>query len=307
MALHALRLGGCGLRLLLMAPHPDDEVLAAGGIIARAAGEGASVHVVFLTSGDGFRGGVRVTQRVLKPGAGNFLCYGRGRMEEARRALGVLGLGEKDITFLGYPDGGLERIWIEHWSSPYASPATHCSAVPYEDALSPGAPYTAASIIADLVKIMNVFRPTVLLLPHTGDTHPDHRACGVFTLAAVAARRREGGGPTPQLYGYLIHAGIWQVPPVACKKRILKPPGRFIKRGAIWYTLAVEQHHLKLKKKALSEYRTQLEIVPVFLKNFLRPNEILSGMGSSTLDGFLLGQQVHGTQTVAADYPSDRR
>ena len=41
-------------RLLVLAPHPDDEALGAAGLIARVANGGGAVHVVLLTSGDGF-------------------------------------------------------------------------------------------------------------------------------------------------------------------------------------------------------------------------------------------------------------
>jgi len=300
--LKPLDLGGPRLRLLVVSPHPDDEVLAAGGTIARAAAE-ASVHVVFLTSGDGFGCGVRLSQRVLCPRPENFLSYGRERMEEARRALGVLGLSEEDITFLGYPDGGLEGIWTGSRAYPYTSPFSHCSTVPYEDALSPGAPYVAESIICDLAKVMELFRPTVILLPHPRDTHPDHRFCALFTLTAAAQERR-GEPRIPQLFAYLIHAGIWQVAPVLWKKKALRPPRRFLKRNCTWYTLTVERCYLNLKRQAILQYRTQLEIVAVFMKNFLRPNEILSGIDISLLDRLSPVWRPHGSEVLSVIPPA---
>src|SRR5205823_12408713 len=44
-----------GERILIVAPHPDDEALAAGGLIQRAVARGARVRIVILTDGDGFR------------------------------------------------------------------------------------------------------------------------------------------------------------------------------------------------------------------------------------------------------------
>jgi N-acetylglucosamine malate deacetylase 1 len=38
-------------RILVIAPHPDDEVLGAGGTIARFADEGAEVYVAIMTKG----------------------------------------------------------------------------------------------------------------------------------------------------------------------------------------------------------------------------------------------------------------
>jgi N-acetyl-1-D-myo-inositol-2-amino-2-deoxy-alpha-D-glucopyranoside deacetylase len=39
-------------RLLILAPHPDDESIATGGLIQVARGVGAAVRVIVLTDGD---------------------------------------------------------------------------------------------------------------------------------------------------------------------------------------------------------------------------------------------------------------
>jgi hypothetical protein len=103
-------------RILVVSPHPDDEVLAAGGLIAQARAKGNSVHVVFVTSGDGFRRGVEVWRGDKPPEPKDFLAYGEHRQEEARRALAVLGVEREAISFLGYPDGGLGKMWWDYWS-----------------------------------------------------------------------------------------------------------------------------------------------------------------------------------------------
>ncbi|NNC52551.1 MAG: PIG-L family deacetylase, partial [Erythrobacter sp.] len=38
-------------RVLVVAPHPDDEVLGCGGTMARLAAEGHAVHVLVATRG----------------------------------------------------------------------------------------------------------------------------------------------------------------------------------------------------------------------------------------------------------------
>ena len=40
--------------LLVIAPHPDDETLGAGGLIERVRAKGGTVRVVLITAGDGF-------------------------------------------------------------------------------------------------------------------------------------------------------------------------------------------------------------------------------------------------------------
>src|SRR6266545_643706 len=38
--------------LLVIAPHPDDDVITSAGVIARARARGESVRVVYMTNGD---------------------------------------------------------------------------------------------------------------------------------------------------------------------------------------------------------------------------------------------------------------
>ena len=49
-------------RLLVIAPHPDDEILGAGGLMRRVHDLGGMVRVVYLTDGDGYPEGVRLEE-----------------------------------------------------------------------------------------------------------------------------------------------------------------------------------------------------------------------------------------------------
>ncbi|MEA2464411.1 MAG: hypothetical protein QOJ98_2158, partial [Acidobacteriota bacterium] len=75
-----------GERLLVLAPHPDDEVIGCGGLIAQHLRERRAVRIVVAT--DGAEAGDAAT-----------------REEESRR--GVARLGEADLQFLRFPDRGL--------------------------------------------------------------------------------------------------------------------------------------------------------------------------------------------------------
>jgi LmbE family N-acetylglucosaminyl deacetylase len=80
--------------LVVLAPHPDDEVLACGGLIAAHRDRGLPVTVVVMT--DGALG-------LLGVDAG--AAYRELRRAETRRAVDVLGGCE--VVFLDLPDGGL--------------------------------------------------------------------------------------------------------------------------------------------------------------------------------------------------------
>lgn len=87
-----VRLPGTG-PVLLVAPHPDDEVLGAGGTLRKHAEAGHEVHVLFVT--DGRRGGRSARRR---PGE-----LAAVRRREAEAACAVLGCASAE--FLEAPDG----------------------------------------------------------------------------------------------------------------------------------------------------------------------------------------------------------
>jgi LmbE family N-acetylglucosaminyl deacetylase len=82
---------------LVLAPHPDDEVLGCGGLAAQLAAAGGAVRVLFLTDGGG--GG---DQPVAHRDA-----YRRRRREEAGQVCAILGFAGCD--FLDLADGALEH------------------------------------------------------------------------------------------------------------------------------------------------------------------------------------------------------
>jgi LmbE family N-acetylglucosaminyl deacetylase len=82
-------------RIVVIAAHPDDETLGAGGLIARASAAGVPIEVVVVTDGAASHPGDEEGPRELR----------ELREEESRRALSALA-PEARITFLGYPDSG---------------------------------------------------------------------------------------------------------------------------------------------------------------------------------------------------------
>lgn len=79
--------------VLVVAAHPDDEVLGCGGTIARHAKSGDSVNVLFIADGEGSRGSLE--------GVGS-------RMRSAIEAARVLGANEP--VFLNLPDNRLDSL-----------------------------------------------------------------------------------------------------------------------------------------------------------------------------------------------------
>ncbi|BCV20265.1 PIG-L family deacetylase [Moorella sp. Hama-1] len=272
-------------RLLVISPHPDDETLGAGGLMAAARKRGYPVKVVFMTNGDGFRRGVEEFNGFLPASAGDFLNYGRERQQEAEQALANLGVRSDDIIFMGYPDGGLAAIWSNYWrgDKPYQSACTRQTAVPYKLAFAPGEPYTAPALLNNLEAILRQYRPTDICVTDTNDSHPDHWATGAFTLAAVGELKREDPAFHPRIYTFVIHTGIWQMLPVFDRgEKPLLPPGYFLAQGTPWYKFPLAREVFQQKQRAIAAYRTQEMAMPTFLANFERPNEVFARLPEIT-------------------------
>jgi len=82
---------------LILSPHPDDEALGAGGLLAMLADAGIPAWVAYLTSGEASHRGAAQWP------AGQIA---RTRRAEARQALRTLGQSAHPPLFLGWPDGG---------------------------------------------------------------------------------------------------------------------------------------------------------------------------------------------------------
>ena len=106
-ALKGLRTSG--VRVLVFAPHPDDEVLGTAGLIRRVVEGNGSVRVVFMTGGDGFAAGVTRETHSPHPSADDYRWYAQRREEEAARSLATLGVRRDQIVFLGSPTGACVR------------------------------------------------------------------------------------------------------------------------------------------------------------------------------------------------------
>jgi LmbE family N-acetylglucosaminyl deacetylase len=86
-----------GQHILVLAPHPDDDVIGCGGTLSKHVAAGSHVTSVYLT--DGGRG---------DPECGDPAQVARVRRQEAEAAAEVLELN--DLVFLNGPDGALAPV-----------------------------------------------------------------------------------------------------------------------------------------------------------------------------------------------------
>jgi len=143
------------LKLMAVLAHPDDESLGIGGTLAKYASEGIETYLVTATRGE--RGRFGENGEMPPPGV-----VGRVREAELREAANVLNV--REVSFLDYNDGNLDRANVSE----------------------------AVTKIADHIRRV---KPQVVITfgPEGAYGHPDHIAISQFATAAVVIAASEDG------------------------------------------------------------------------------------------------------------------
>lgn len=281
-------------RVLVLAPHADDEVLACGGLIHEALGRGAYVQVALATNGDGFRWAATRLYDKLKITPEDFLALGKERQSESLNALALMGLPPERVTFLSYPDGGTAQMWLRYWDAEhrYTSPQTKTDQSSYPDSFHPEAPYCGRALVDDLKAIIQRIKPTTVLCPHPNDNHSDHWALNCYTIAALYEL---GMLDQVKLQLYLMHRGDWPVPQGLHKNLPLSPPAAMDGLDTHWESLPLSPLLTERKHRAMLRYHSQTLVLKRFMLSFVRSNELFGsrpigrlttlGRGAIRIDG----------------------
>jgi LmbE family N-acetylglucosaminyl deacetylase len=261
-------------RILILAPHPDDEVIATAGVIQEAVSLKLPVKIVYLTYGDNNEPAFIVYEKHIVFKKKAFVSLGEVRRKESINAVKFLGLKEDDLIFFGYPDFGTLQIFTKYWNTkkPYRSMLTRVTEVPYPEALSPGAPYVGESILKDLGKVITDFKPTKIFVSHPADVNRDHRALNLFLRAALWDL--EGKLQEPEVICFLVHVVRWPMPRGSHPEVVLDPPKELKDSGISWRRLELSKDRIAKKKKAISFFKSQIEYAPSYLYTFVRRNEL---------------------------------
>jgi LmbE family N-acetylglucosaminyl deacetylase len=276
--------------VVVFAPHPDDESIGCGGVIQQALAAGKRVRVVWFTYGDGYPlaaaalRGKAETQLVAE----DFLALARVRQREGLAATRILGLKREDVTFLGYPDAGLDKVYETVGDAPFRSPFTGKSETfgplrPEYHSMMHGRPaaYTRAAVLSDVAEIVRAAQPSQIYASSGADQHLDHHAAFLFVRDALASVGYGGKrsvflvhaeplatypcppGPTP-------HTPIWPCPPF---------DGRQIVPDAPWppperVPVTVAQAERKLA--AIRAHRSQWQLEPerTYVETFVKSEEV---------------------------------
>ena len=136
--------------VLVVAPHPDDETLGCGALIAAGAARGAPLQVLFVTDGGASHPNSRLWPRAR---------LAQARRAEAEEALARLGASDAARGFLDLPDAAMPP---------------------------PGSPAYARALEI-VVAALRAAPPRLALLPWRLDPHRDHRDSWALARAALTA------------------------------------------------------------------------------------------------------------------------
>jgi len=268
-------------RILILAPHPDDEVVGCGGIIQQSVAMKLPIQIVYFTYGDNNEWSFLVYRKhaVFLPSAVKLM--GLIRHDEAVAAATAMGLETNQLTFLGYPDFGTLHIWLNHWGEcpPDVGMMTHATAVPYASALRPGAPYRGQEIVRDLTTVFRTFKPTKIFVSHPADFNVDHRALYCFTQLTLWNLEAE---MHPEVFPYMVHFPRWPDQRGNHPNLPLKPP-TFFDDDIAWRVFGLSPDRVIGKEKALRAHQSQFEYASRYLESFIRTNELFGDFETISL------------------------
>jgi LmbE family N-acetylglucosaminyl deacetylase len=271
--------------ILIFAPHPDDETLGCAGVIMKARRAGRSVRVVVCTNGDGFAKAAAVLsgKEMAALGPEDFLAVARVRQQGAIDATKVLGLASEDLVFLGYPDGGLDKMHADD-GKPFTQPSTGRSCTYslvgpdyHTQVHGEPAPYTGFAAFGDVLELINSTQPGEIYVTDAADGHGDHREwCRLVRGAAAAA------GFGGEFFTYLIHSadGSWPTPRGANPDAPFEAKvvdGKQVPAGVAWPPpdrRPMSREEADLKLRAIRCYGLEMQLAQGYIESFVKSEEV---------------------------------
>ncbi len=267
--------------ILLIAAHPDDESLSAAGYLREAIRNHARVFVAIVTNGEASLIAETLSQRTVLLTSSYYVQEGNARRQESLRALDSLGIASDHVYFLGYPTRGLRNLLFQNWplTAPFRSKYTHATRPAFDGSYDPQAVYAGQSVVADLVRIIQDVRPTVILTHSRYDENEDHQAVYYFVqkaFAQAAAQQHALSATSTQEYYFLVHYRQYSFPGVASFRYALMPPADFAGGNATWYDFELSSDDFDAKRSAMREYKTQFinPYLKLLLDSFIKKNEL---------------------------------
>ena len=162
-----------GERIVVLAPHPDDETLGCGGTIKLLRESGKQVKVIFLTSGD--QADPSNPASKIHHAEEHITDYSILREREAMKALKILGVS--DYEFLRFPDRKLDL----HFES----------------------------VIGRVLDIIKQYAADIIYSPSMIELNPDHRTTAALAMEIQKiVMKTDAPSPLPPPRGGRARVGV---------------------------------------------------------------------------------------------------
>ena len=164
-------------KVLVIAPHEDDESISCAGVIKKAIDNGVDVRVMYVSNGDS----------TYQP---------QIRAQEAITAMSRLGVNKSKLYYLSY--GAWSVLDGLYYSKDYPSMVLCSIPGNIETYGFPGiiedyhflttgshASYCRQNVLSDIQDVIDKFRPDDIYMPSPFERDSDHKATALFTIEAV--------------------------------------------------------------------------------------------------------------------------
>ena len=197
-------------RIVVFAPHPDDETLGCGGTIARRISEGYEVQIVILTDGrNAFLASFGIESEPTPSELKDI------REAEVKRATKILGVTEDSLFLLGFEDGSLSQ--------------------------------NKGRAQEKVCNILSSNTPAEVYFTYEKDLNMDHRVTSRVVRSSIEELGLETRG-----YRYSIEQK---------QPRVVPSLGSLFNKSQNSVIRVDVSRFLPLKKKALGEFKSQIEII----------------------------------------------
>jgi LmbE family N-acetylglucosaminyl deacetylase len=214
--------------ILVIAPHPDDEIITSSGVISRALRRGEQVHVVYLTNGDFYGTDAGIV-----------------RQGEAVASQSVLGVGEDNMMFLGYPDGytaDLRETFTaptDVMTTPIGVSHTYAShglgRIDYHShAFGAPAAYNWSNVVTDMASILGALLPDAIFVTSGSDGHPDHQSAYFGITQALPQVFASNPTYKPTIYTTIVWPGDDNWPNAAAPDQYFSAPATLADLNVLW-------------------------------------------------------------------------
>lgn len=243
-----------GDRVLIFAPHPDDETIACGGYINESAKRGAEVYLVLITDGN---------RRNLK----------ELRYIEFENAACILGVPRENLIYLDYPDS---RLAMVNYAELKGILAEQIEEIQPEILFYPHPDdnhkdhSTVGKIIEDILQEM---KEKVEVKEYLGE-YEDLVKEEVWEELEVVEKIAK----KIFCYKYLVHHAYFPYPKKYAPDLFVLPPLDLITIEGGWEKFMLSEETKQTKERALRAYISQLRnpLLKNLLEASIRENEIFA-------------------------------